>query len=109
MNKTILCMAILLAGLAGCSRQESETSPTKGHVTAIVSESHLPLLQKEAGEFHRLYEAANVALLPASTREAIVHLVNDSVRVIIVDRALNAEERGVVENAGIRITETKIA
>jgi phosphate transport system substrate-binding protein len=31
------------------------------------------------------------------------------VRVIIVDRALNVEERGVVEKAGITITETKIA
>jgi phosphate transport system substrate-binding protein len=109
MNKIILGMAILLAGLAGCSREESETSPTKGHVTAIVSESHLSLFQKEAGEFQRLYEAASITLLPASTREAIVHLVNDSVRVIIVDRALNDEERGVVEKAGIRITETKIA
>jgi phosphate transport system substrate-binding protein len=102
-------MAILLGSLGGCNRREAETSPTKGHVTAIVSESHAPLLQKEADEFHRLYEAASVTLLPASSREAIVHLVNDSVRVIIVDRALNVEERGVVEKAGITITETKIA
>ncbi len=109
MNRIIWCTAILLGSLNGCNRQESETSPTKGHVTAIVSESHTPLLQKEADEFHRLYGTASVTLLPASTREAIVHLVNDSVRVIVTDRALNAEERGVVEKAGITITETKIA
>jgi phosphate transport system substrate-binding protein len=109
MNRIILCVAVLLGSLNGCNRQEAEISPTKGHVTAIVSESHLPLLQKEADEFHRLYEAASVTLLPASTREAVVHLLNDSVRVIVTDRALNAEERGVVEKAGIKITETKIA
>jgi ABC-type phosphate transport system substrate-binding protein len=110
MNKIILGMVILLGGLGGCSRQESETtSPTQGHATAIVSESHVPLLQKEADEFHRLYEAASITVLPASTREAIVHLINDSVRVIVTDRALNAEERGVVDKAGIKITETKIA
>ena len=109
MNKIILGLAILFGGLAGCSRQESETSPTKGHAIAIVSESHLPLLQKEADEFHRLYETASITLLPASTREAIVHLINDSVRVIVTDRALNDEERGVVEKAGIKITETRIA
>ncbi|MDZ7304556.1 MAG: substrate-binding domain-containing protein, partial [candidate division KSB1 bacterium] len=51
----------------------------------------------------------SIVLLPASTREAIVHLLNDSVRIIITDRALNAEEKEVAEKAGMKITETKIA
>lgn len=109
MNRTLLCTALLLASLTGCNRQESETSPTKGKVTAIVSESHAALLQKEVDQFHRLYSEARVELLSATTREAIVHLLNDSVRIIIIDRALNEEERRVAAQAEIKYTETKIA
>ncbi|MGH7598776.1 MAG: PstS family phosphate ABC transporter substrate-binding protein [bacterium] len=109
MNRIMLCVAVLLGSLNGCNRQESEISPTKGHVTAIVSESHTSLLQKEADEFQRLYSTVQVTLLSATTREAIVHLFNDSVRIIIIDRALNQEEREVAARAEINYTETKIA
>jgi phosphate transport system substrate-binding protein len=110
MNRiAVLCAAVVLGSLGGCAREESEISPTKGHVTAIVSESHAPLLQKEADEFHRLYSEAQVKLLAATTREALVHLLNDSVRIVITDRALNQEERGVAAKAEIKYTETKIA
>ncbi|MCI0696271.1 substrate-binding domain-containing protein [candidate division KSB1 bacterium] len=109
MNRIVLWTAFLLGSLSGCNRQESETTPTKGNVTAIVSESHAPLLQKEADQFHRLYTQAQVTLFSATTREAIVHLLNDSVRIIIIDRALNEEERSVAAAAEIKYTETKIA
>jgi phosphate transport system substrate-binding protein len=109
MNRIVWCTAFLLGCLSGCNRQESETTPTKGNVTAIVGESHAPLLQKEVDQFHRLYPAAQVRLLSAMTREAIVHLLNDSVRIIIIDRALNQEERGIAAEAEIKYTETKIA
>jgi phosphate transport system substrate-binding protein len=109
MNKTLLGLALLLAGLSGCNRQESEITPTRGKVTAIVSESHAPLLQKEVDQFQRLYSEAQVGLLSATTREAIVHLLNDSVRIIIIDRALNQEERGIAAEAEIKYAETKIA
>lgn len=109
MNKIFMSMALLLASLSGCNRQETETSPTKGRVTAIVSESHAPLLQKEVDQFQRLYTEAQVRLLSATTREAIVHLLNDSVRIVITDRALNQEEKDVAAGAEIKFTETKIA
>jgi phosphate transport system substrate-binding protein len=109
MNRIVLCTVVLLGSLVECQRQETETTPTKGRVTAIVSESHAPLLQKEVDEFHRLYAEARVTLLAATTREAIVHLLNDSVRIAITDRALNQEEREVAAQAGIKYAETKIA
>jgi len=109
MNKATLGLLVLLGGLAACHRQETEISATRGRVTAIVAESHAALMQKEADEFQRLYASAEVTLLPATTREAIVHLLNDSVRIIITDRPLNAEEQDVVKQNDIRLNETRIA
>jgi phosphate transport system substrate-binding protein len=98
-----------LGSLMACNQQEPETNPTRGRITAIVAESHAALMQLETDEFHRLYQAAQVNLLTATTREAIVHLINDSVRIIIIDRPLNAEEWTIVKNNGINVHETKIA
>jgi phosphate transport system substrate-binding protein len=109
MNSRVVTLLVLLASLAACNRQEAETNPTRGRVTAYVAESHAALLQQEVDEFHRLYEAAHINLLTATTREAIVHLLNDSVRIIIIDRPLNAEEQQVVKDNEIRVNETRIA
>jgi phosphate transport system substrate-binding protein len=45
----------------------------------------------------------------ASTREAVVLLLNDSVHSIVIDRQFNEEEQQVVQQAAIRIVENKIA
>jgi len=109
MNRRIVALLLVLGSLTACERQGEEINPTRGRVTAIVAESHAALVQREADEFHRLYETAQVTVLPATSREAVVHLLNDSVRVIIIDRPLNAEEQAVVKNNDLGVHETKIA
>jgi len=109
MNRIFLSLLILLAGVEACKQQEEEINPTRGRITAIVAESYAALMQQEVEEFQRLYATARVTLLSATTREAIVHLLNDSVRIIITDRPLNVEEREVVQKNDILINETKIA
>lgn len=102
---------LLLIGicLTACQQQGADTNPTHGRTTGIVAESHAALVQREANEFQRLYSTVKVTLLPATTREAIVHLLNDSVRVIVIDRPLNAEEQAVVKNNNLSVHETKFA
>jgi len=109
MNRKLFFLLAALGSFTACDQQGSDTNPTRGRITAIVAESHAALMQLEANEFHRQYETAQVTLLSATTREAIVHLVNDSVRIIIIDRPLNAEEQAVVKDNDIRVHETKIA
>lgn len=100
---------LLLVGLlSGCPPQRTE-SPTSGTITVAVTESLAPLIQREADEFHRLYPEANVTIVPTSTREAIVHLLNDSLEIIIVDRQFNEEEQSVIRRHDISYVETKIA
>lgn len=107
MSRWWLC-AVVLFGIAACKQPKIET-PTSGHLAVLATESLVPLIQKEAEEFHRLYPDANVTVSPASTREAIVQMLNGGVRGIVTDRSLNTEEREVARQYDIEITETKIA
>jgi len=109
MNRKLFILLAAVGSLTACDQQGPDTNPTRGRITAIVAESHAALMQLEANEFHRQYETAQVTLLAATTREAIVHLVNDSVRIIITDRPLNTEEQAVVKDNDISVHETKIA
>lgn len=110
MSRIFLSLFVLFTSFTACHRRpEPENSPTRGRVTAIVAESHAALMQKEVEEFQREYPAAKVTLLAATTREAIVHLLNDSVRIVIIDRPLNAEEQAVVKREKIHLTENKVA
>src|SRR5690349_7232402 len=99
MNRILinLSISLLLGSLilfAGCQPDRKET-PTKGHVTILVSESVSPVIKKEEETFEQLYPDAHVDLQVTSAREAITRLFNDSIMVIVSSRPLNSEERAV--------------
>jgi phosphate transport system substrate-binding protein len=106
MKASIIIVLLVLFG--SCNRSKEPTA-TSGQSTIIVTESHAELLQQEASEFMRTYEAVKLRITSASTREAIVHLLNDSVQCICVDRVLNEEEERFVKDAGRLVWSTKIA
>lgn len=106
MRQLPMLLAILVT--AGCNRSKQST-PTSGEAQILVTESHLDLLKEEASEFSRSYEAVRIHLAGTTTREAIVHLLNDSVQCICIDRELNPEEQNVADQAGIKLTVNKIA
>jgi phosphate transport system substrate-binding protein len=107
MNK--VWRAVVLSFLAvSCDQRPSDT-PTRGEMVAAVSESHAALIEQEAREFQRLYPEARISVLPRATREAVVALLNDSLKLIFIDRPLNDEEQAVVQGAKMTPTKTKIA
>ncbi len=99
---------LLMLGLIGCQGEPKETA-TKGRVTVITSESVAPVIKAEKDTFEQLYQQAHIDLETMSAREAITHLFNDSIKVIVSSRALNAEERAVAKKASLNIGEFKIA
>lgn len=107
MAKPAICALIILAGIS-CTPPKEET-PTRGRLELLVPESHAPLMLLEADEFHRLYPEATVFITATSTREAIVALLNGSVKMICSDRPLNEEEKSVAARAGIKLAELRIA
>ncbi len=110
MTKYLACLFILLS-IVACQRQQQkkEETPTSGQLTLCVSESHAALIQWEADKFDSLYPEAKISVIKATTREAIVNLLNDSVRAIIVDRALNAEEQKIAAEAELDLKQIRIA
>jgi phosphate transport system substrate-binding protein len=105
---TLLVAALFALGLLGCELPE-EKNLKKGKLLALASEPYAPLLAKQAEEFHRLYPETGVTVKSTTTREAVVAMFNDTVRVICIDRQLNEEERRAAQAAEIGVVETKIA
>ena len=105
MRLTFLTVIALL--VAACNRPE-EPSTTRGNLTMLVTESYIPLMANEAEEYMAEYNKTKIHLTGTTTREAIVALLNDSVRCICVDRQLNAEERKVVQETGINLASIRI-
>lgn len=106
MKRALFCF-FLGAVMIGCTKPKEETT-TSGRLTALVAEQYVPLIQQEASEFHRIYPEAEVSVQGASTREAIVKMINEGYRCIVIDRQLNDEEWRIARQAGLPIVENNI-
>lgn len=109
-RRTVVHGVVLLVAVlpgTGCRRQTPET-PTRGHLVVAASEAHAPLLRREAALFNSLYAEAHVDVQARSTRECFVALAQDSVRLAVADRPLNAEERAALAHLGTEATELRI-
>jgi phosphate transport system substrate-binding protein len=108
MKRALLTMLfILVAVVCGCKKQ-TETG-TLDHRVLLTADPYLPLMQQEVEQYISLYTQVKIEVRGASTRGAIVSLLNDSVNTIVVDRQFNEEERQVAQQASLRIVESKIA
>jgi phosphate transport system substrate-binding protein len=109
-NKVIAVVLSAFAVLyaSGCG-PGSEGSPTSGKATIYTSEDLYPVMELEVQAFQKQYESATINLLVASPREAIAHLVNDSVKLVIVSRYLTPEESAIVRDHNIQIDSIRIA
>ena len=108
MKRTLLSMLFILIAVVGGCKKQTETA-TFGHRLLLASDPYLPLIQQEAEQFISLYPQVKIEVRGATTREAIVLLLNDSVQTIVIDRQFNEEEKQVAQQASIRLVENKIA
>ena len=107
MKRTLLLMLFLLMALVGgCKKTETATS---GYRLLLAADPYVPLMQQEVEQFLSLYPQVKMEVRGASTRGAIVSLLNDSVYTIVIDRQFNEEENQVVRQTSLRLVENKIA
>lgn len=104
----IAVVITVLVAAAGCL-EGPRVSPTAGSTVMECDEAVLPLMLQEVEEFHRSYPNASITVRSVEAREAAVNFLNDSVRVIVMARPFNDEERRYVEAAKIDLQEYKIA
>jgi phosphate transport system substrate-binding protein len=95
-------------GLVQCGNQNEET-PTKGNATVICAESVAPIITKEVEKFQEFYPEAHVNLQIATSREAIVKLVNGDVKVVVSARDFNNEEQAIIDKYKLEIGKFRIA
>jgi len=107
MKRTLLLMVMIsIVVMSGCKKTETTIS---GHRLLLAADPYLPLMQQEVEQFTSLYPEVKMEVLGASTRGAIVSLLNDSVSTIVIDRQFNDEEKQVAQQASLRLVENAIA
>jgi phosphate transport system substrate-binding protein len=105
----VLAFISILATITFSCSDEPRETPTSGSLTMITAEDVAPVIDLQVQDFSRVYEKTKITNLRSSTRDAIVQLLNDSVKLIIIPREFNAEEKGVVEKNSLEVSSTKIA
>lgn len=101
-------ISLLVIAFPAC-QQEQRESPTKGELTVITSEDVYPVIDLQIQDFMRIYKQTKILHLSSSTRDAIVQLLNDSVKLIVSPREFNNEEKKVIADNELEVTTTKIA
>ncbi len=100
----VLCFSAL--AVVGC-KKPMVVVPSRQYV--LTADPYVPTLQREVEQYTSLYPQIKIEAHAASTRGAIVSLLNDSVYTIVIDRQFNEEEKQVAQQASIHYVESKIA
>lgn len=105
-----LALAPILSGCGDALKSKYDDTPTSGNVPIVVDESYAPLVGVELDTFMKLYKYATVrpSYLPES--EVFNRLLHDdSVRIAIVSRDLNEDEKAAMTAQKIVPRVTKVA
>lgn len=119
MKKIIACCTPFLLGsfltlsLTGCNQNQQAggniDTPTSGAIKISVDESFKPIIEAQLSVFHRNYKNAKVTAAYKPEGQAIQDLLQDSARLVIVSRPLNASELNVFKQHKITPRVTRIA
>lgn len=113
MKKLIFLSAFIVFVFYSCNHnpagKDYTDTPTSGEVTVCVDESYKLILDTQAYTFQALYPNAKVHLAYKPENEALADLINDSAKVAVINRELNAQENEAFKKANIFPKTTKIA
>ncbi|HEX8329915.1 MAG TPA: substrate-binding domain-containing protein [Hymenobacter sp.] len=98
-HKLVSSAAVVVAGaltVVACNGPGSpgaQDTPTSGTVALSVDETFAPILQAQIDTFSKLYPNAHVKMTFQPEENVMLDLINDKVKVAVVSRELNAEEK----------------
>lgn len=87
---------------------EDTSTPNTGTVSIAVDETFAPIVQAEVDTFAKLYPEAHVKMRSASEEQVMLDLLNDEVKVAVVSRELNAEEKALFAKQTIVPSTTRV-
>ncbi|QCR24301.1 PstS family phosphate ABC transporter substrate-binding protein [Pontibacter sp. SGAir0037] len=100
---------VLLAACGGNSAGTVNDTPTSGNVTISADETFQPIIETQVSTFQGIYKRASVTANYKTEGQVIKDLLNDSVRVAVISRELNQEEKEVFAQRKLVPRTTKIA
>ena len=75
----------------------------------LTSEDVFPVIDIQVSDFQRMYDQVKIKNSSVSSREAIVQLLNDSVKLIVCAREFNPEEKSVIAKNELEVDSIKVA
>ena len=102
---------IFFLAITSCNNlPEKETdTPVSGKINIAVDESYQPLISQEVEVFNSIYTEANVTAKYSDEQNVVQQLLDDSVRLVVMNRKLSDNESKILEQKGIIPRITKIA
>jgi phosphate transport system substrate-binding protein len=107
--KLLMSALVGVVLMAGCGREPGSKVLTKGALVVACDESVYPAVLMVTEEFLRQYPESKITVRPVEARAATTDFVNDSVRVIVLARPLNKEERAALEGSKVWFEEYHVA
>lgn len=90
---TLVTGALGVVACNGPGSPGAQDTPTSGKVAVSVDETFAPILQAQADTFAKLYPNAHVQMSFQPEEKVMLDLINDKIKVAVVSRDLNTEEK----------------
>ncbi len=90
-------------------KDQATDTPTSGDVNIVVDEGYKPLFETEIYTFESLYVNARVHVKYKNEKQALNDVINDSCKVIVINRDLTSDEKKYFESKNLYPKTTKIA
>jgi phosphate transport system substrate-binding protein len=111
MIKIILAFAVITC--FSCTERDKNgnilDTPTSGRISIAADESMKPLIDAQIKAFEGIYRYAHIDVYYTTEQRAMDMLMHDSVRLVIIGRKLQQEEKQVITSQKIVPTELKMA
>jgi phosphate transport system substrate-binding protein len=114
-SRAILGMLAVAASLlpactskGSSSAEEATDTPTSGRVAISVDETFAPILEAQVDTFQKLYTEAHIKTTYQPEDSVMLDLLNDKVKLAVISRELNADEKAELIKQNMLPHATKI-
>lgn len=109
LNAALLAIAAVVLAACGNSGNSPTDTPTSGKISISVDESFQPIIETQISTFEGIYKYADIIANYKAEGQVVKDLLNDSTRIAVLSRELNAQEKEVFEKKNLVPRNTKIA
>jgi phosphate transport system substrate-binding protein len=107
--KSLLAISMLVFAACGGAPEKNQDTSTRGTISISVDESFQPIIESQVNTFEGIYRYAHINAQYKAEGAVIKDLLNDSTRIAILPRKLNADEKAVFDKRNLTPRYTRIA